>query len=72
MAERGLMSDDLIRLMDRRSTLARRLGLIARGARLTYEDGTSVDMASEKGRLEDELAHIDRKIALMGSAAGQT
>lgn len=65
------MSDELIRLMDRRSTLVRRLGLIARGAQLTYEDGASVDMASEKGRLEDELARLDCKIALIGPAAGQ-
>ena len=65
------MSDDLERLTERRATLAHRLDLIAKGARLTYDDGTPVDMSSEKTRLEDEVARLDRKIALLGPAAGQ-
>ena len=65
------MSEDLTRLTDRRATLARRLDLISRGARLTYDDGSPVDMASEKARLEDEVARLDRKIALLGPSAGQ-
>lgn len=65
------MSDELARLIDRRATLAHRLDLIEKGARLTYDDGTSVDMASEKARLADEVARLDRKIALLGPAAGQ-
>ena len=65
------MSEELARLIDRRATLAHRLDLIAKGARLTYDDGTPVDMASEKARLEDEVARLDRQIALLGPPAGQ-
>lgn len=62
---------ELDRLTDRRVTLIYRLDLIAQGAQLKYEDGTAVDMASEQARLEDEVARLDRKIALLGPAAGQ-
>ncbi len=65
------MIEDLKRLAVRRALLARRLEMIAQGARLAYEDGSPVDMASEKTRLEDELARLDRKIALFGTPAGQ-
>jgi len=67
------MSDptELERLTDRRVTLIYRLDLIAQGAQLKYEDGTPVDMASEQARLEDEVARLDKKIALLGPAAGQ-
>lgn len=65
------MSDELERLTDRRAILAHRLDLIAKGARLTYDDGTPVDMASEQARLEDEVARLDHKIALLGPPAGQ-
>ena len=57
------MADDLDRLTERRATLAHRLDLIARGARLSYDDGTPVDMASEKARLEEVVADMDRRIA---------
>lgn len=62
---------ELERLTDRRVTLIYRLDLIAQGAQLKYEDGTPVDMASEQARLEDEVARLDKKIALLGPAAGQ-
>lgn len=62
---------ELERLTDRRVTLIYRLDLIAQGAQLKYEDGAPVDMASEKARLEDEVARLDKKIALLGPAAGQ-
>ncbi|RZJ00646.1 MAG: hypothetical protein EON90_06405 [Brevundimonas sp.] len=62
---------ELERLTARRVTLIHRLDLIERGATLTYDDGTPVDMASEKARLEDEVSRLDRKIALLGPAAGQ-
>ncbi|WP_291836782.1 hypothetical protein [Brevundimonas sp.] len=67
------MSDptELERLTDRRVTLIYRLDLIAQGAQLKYEDGSPVDMASEQARLEDEVARLDKKIALLGPAAGQ-
>jgi len=65
------MSDELERLKDRRVTLIHRLDLIAKGATLSYDDGTPIDMASEKARLEDEVARLDRKITLLGPAAGQ-
>lgn len=67
------MSDDneLGRLIDRRTTLLYRLDLISKGAQITYDDGTPVDMASEKARLEDEVARLDRKILSLQPAAGQ-
>ena len=74
MAGRGrLMSDDneLGRLIDRLTTLLYRLDLIAKGAQITYDDGTPVDMASEKARLEDEVARLDRKIPSLQPPAGQ-
>lgn len=67
------MSDptELGRLIDRRTTLVYRLDLIAKGAQITYDDGTPVDMASEKARLEDEVARLDRKIFSLQPPAGQ-
>ncbi len=64
MAGCGLMADEaeLERLTARRVTLIYRLDLIARGAQITYDDGTPVDMASEKARLETEVARLDRRI----------
>jgi len=62
---------ELDRLTARRVTLIYRLDLIEQGAQLKYEDGTPVDMASERSRLEDEVARLDRKIALLGPPAGQ-
>ncbi|WP_183252144.1 hypothetical protein [Brevundimonas basaltis] len=59
VAENGT---DLARLAARRVTLIYRLDLIAKGAQLSYEDGTLVDMASEQTRLEDEVARLDRLI----------
>lgn len=64
-------ADELERLTARRVTLIYRLDMIARGARLTYDDGTPVDMASEKARLEDEVARLDRRITVLGPPAGQ-
>lgn len=63
--------DELERLTARRVTLIYRLDLIAKGAQLTYDDGSPVDMASETTRLKDEVARLDRKITLLGPAAGQ-
>lgn len=62
---------ELERLTARRVTLIYRLDLIAKGARITYDDGTPVDMASEQARLEDEVARLDRKILTLQPAAGQ-
>ncbi|WP_374274305.1 hypothetical protein [Brevundimonas sp.] len=53
---------ELERLTARRVTLIYRLDLIAKGAQITYDDGTPVDMASEKARLETEVARLDRRI----------
>ena len=53
---------ELDRLTARRVTILYRLEMIARGAQLTYEDGTPIDMASEKARLEDIVADLDRRI----------
>ena len=62
---------ELERFTARRVTLIYRLDLIAKGAQLTYDDGSPVDMASETARLKDEVGLLDRKIALLGPAAGQ-
>jgi hypothetical protein len=53
---------ELERLTARRVTILYRLEMIAQGAQLTYEDGTPVDMASEKSRLEDIVTDLDRRI----------
>ncbi|RZJ46949.1 MAG: hypothetical protein EON87_02695 [Brevundimonas sp.] len=62
---------ELGRLIDRRTTLLYRLDLIAKGAQITYDDGSPVDMASEKARLEDEVERLDRKILALQPPAGQ-
>lgn len=62
---------ELGRLIDRRTTLIYRLDLISKGATITYDDGTPVDMASEKARLEDEVERLDRKILALQPPAGQ-
>ncbi|MGZ9115236.1 MAG: hypothetical protein ACXW3K_11500 [Brevundimonas sp.] len=56
---------ELDRLKARRVTALYRLDLIARGAQLAYEDGTLIDMASEKDRLESVVAELDRRIELL-------
>ena len=53
---------ELDRLKARRVTMLYRLDLIAKGAQISYDDGTPVDMASEKARLEEEVARLDRRI----------
>ena len=53
---------ELDRLKARRVTALYRLDLIVGGAQLTYEDGTPVDMASEKDRLTAVVADLDRRI----------
>ena len=58
------MSDsELERFKATRTTALFRLDLIAKGAQITYDDGTPIDMASEKARLEDVVADMDRRIA---------
>lgn len=56
---------ELDRLKARRVTMLYRLDLIAQGARLSYEDGTPIDMASEKQRLEAVVADLDRRIEVL-------
>ena len=56
----------LDRLTARRVTMLYRLDMIARGAQLSYEDGTPIDMASEKTRLEAVVAELDRRIEALG------
>lgn len=57
-----MAESELERLKARRVTALYRLDLIAGGAQLTYEDGTPVDMASEKDRLTAVVADLDRRI----------
>jgi hypothetical protein len=63
--------NELDRLTERRTTLIYRLDLISKGAQISYEDGTPVDMKSEKARLEDEVKRLDRKILGLQPPAGQ-
>ena len=57
------MADELERLKARRVPALYRLDLIGKGAQLTYDDGTPVDMKSEQARLEEMVADLDRRIA---------
>ena len=57
-----MADSELDRLKARRVTALYRLDLIARGAQLTYEDGTLIDMASERDRLDSAVADLDRRI----------
>ena len=56
-------NDELERFKAARTTAIFRLDLIAKGAQIKYEDGTPVDMASEKARLQEVVADMDRRIA---------
>ena len=60
----------LERFKAQRVTAIYRLDLIAKGATISYEDGTPVDMASEKARLEAVVADMDRRIARLERSAG--
>ncbi len=60
----------LDRFKAQRVTAIYRLDLIAKGATLSYEDGTPIDMASEKARLEQVVADMDRRIAQLERALG--
>ena len=51
--------NELERLKTRRVTALYRLDLIGKGAQLTYDDGTPVDMKW----LEEMVADLDRRIA---------
>lgn len=57
-----MAESELDRLKARRVTALYRLDLIARGAQLAYEDGTLIDMASERDRLDSMVADLDRRI----------
>lgn len=61
---------ELERFKATRVTAIYRLDLIEKGATLNYEDGSPVDMASEKQRLKDQVADMDRRIARL-EAAGE-
>ncbi|WP_313009044.1 hypothetical protein [Brevundimonas vesicularis] len=60
----------LERFKAQRVTAIYRLDLIAKGATIAYEDGTPIDMASEKARLEAVVADMDRRIARLERSAG--
>ena len=60
----------LERFKAQRVTAIYRLDLIAKGATISYEDGTPIDMASEKARLEAVVADMDRRIAQLERALG--
>ena len=64
------MSDsELERFKAQRVTAIYRLDLIEKGATITYDDGTPVDMASEKARLQAVVADMDRRIAWIEAKA---
>lgn len=54
---------ELDRFKAARDTALHRLRLIDQGAQILYEDGTRVDMASERARLQEVVADMDRRIA---------
>ena len=56
-------NDELERFKAARTTAIFRLDLIAKGAQIKYDDGTPIDMASEKTRLQEVVADMDRRIA---------
>ena len=58
---------ELERLKARRTTALYRLDLIGKGAQLTYDDGSPVDMKSEQARLEAMVADLDRDITRLES-----
>ena len=58
-----MAESELEQLKARRVTALYRLDLIGKGAQLTYDDGTPVDMKSEQARLEEMVADLDRRIA---------
>ena len=60
----------LERFRAQRVTAIYRLDLIAKGTVISYEDGTPVDMASEKARLEQMVADMDRRIAQLERTLG--
>ncbi|WP_295174430.1 hypothetical protein [uncultured Brevundimonas sp.] len=60
----------LERFKAQRVTAIYRLDLIAKGATISYEDGTPIDMASEKARLEAVVADMDRRIVRLERSAG--
>lgn len=60
----------LERFKAQRVTAIYRLDLIAKGATISYEDGTPVDMVSEKKRLEAVVADMDRRIAQIERTLG--
>ena len=60
----------LERFRAQRVTAIYRLDLNAKGAVISYEDGTPVDMASEKARLEQMVADMDRRIAQLERTLG--
>lgn len=64
-------NDELERFKAARTTAIFRLDLIAKGAQIKYEDGTPVDMASEKTRLQEVVADMDRRIARIELALTQ-
>ncbi|MDI1281034.1 MAG: hypothetical protein ACI9YM_001848 [Brevundimonas sp.] len=61
---------ELDRLKARRVTTLFRLDMINQGARIHYEDGTPVDMASEKDRLDAVVVDLDRRIEKLERAEG--
>ncbi len=58
-----MADSELETLKARRVTALYRLDLIGKGAQLTYDDGTPVDMKSERARIEEMVAELDRRIA---------
>lgn len=58
-----MADSELEQLKARRVTALYRLDLIGKGAQLTYDDGTPVDMKSEQARIEEMVADLDRRIA---------
>ena len=58
-------NSELERFRAQRLTAIYRLDLISKGAQIHYDDGTPVDMASEKARLEAVVDDMDHRIATL-------
>jgi hypothetical protein len=61
------IDNEIEQLKARRVTALYRLDLIGKGAQITYEEGTPVDMKSEQARLAAMVSDLDRRIARLES-----
>lgn len=66
-----MSQNELERFKSARVTAIYRLDLISKGAQIHYDDGTPIDMADEKARLEQVVKDMDRRIAKLEFATAK-